>query len=51
MSDINNADQQSAMDYNEHEKTFALFMGMFKYGSMIVLGILVLMALFLLPSH
>ena len=42
---------ESAMDYKEHEKTYALFLDMAKYGSIAVIGILVLMALFLLPKH
>lgn len=39
---------ESAMDYTEHERTYALFLGMVKYGSVAVILILVLMALFLL---
>ncbi|MEO1066814.1 MAG: aa3-type cytochrome c oxidase subunit IV [Pseudomonadota bacterium] len=42
------SEKDSAMDYPEHEKTFALFMTMTKYGTVSVIVILVLMALFLL---
>ena len=38
----------SAMDYAEHERTYAMFIGMVKYGSAAVVAVLVLMALFLL---
>jgi hypothetical protein len=44
-------DVKSAMDYKEHDNTYALFLGMVKYGSIAVVIILVLMALFLLPKH
>ncbi|WP_245293186.1 aa3-type cytochrome c oxidase subunit IV [Mongoliimonas terrestris] len=37
----------SMMDYNEHEKTYALFITLTKYGTAIVAIILILMALFL----
>nr|WP_181706807.1 aa3-type cytochrome c oxidase subunit IV [Chthonobacter rhizosphaerae] len=36
------------MDYNEHEKTYGLFITLTKYGTAIVVVILILMALFLL---
>ncbi len=38
----------SAMDYAEHDRTYALFIGMVKYGSAAIVVILILMALFLL---
>lgn len=38
----------NAMDYAEHERTYALFIGMVKYGTASVVVILILMALFLL---
>ena len=41
---------QPTMDYKEHDKTYALFLSMVKYGSIAVTLILVLMALFLLPK-
>ncbi len=41
------ADKKSAMDYPEHEKTYNFFLGMTKYGTIAVLLVLVLMALFL----
>jgi hypothetical protein len=34
-------------DYAEHEKTYKFFLGLAKYGTMIVVLILVLMAYFL----
>jgi hypothetical protein len=41
---------KSAMDYPEHEKTYALFLGIAKWMSITVAGILVLMAIFLTGS-
>lgn len=41
-------DTQNAMDYPEHEKTYALFLAMAKWGTVAVIVILVLMAIFLL---
>lgn len=38
----------STMDYAEHERTYALFIGMVKYGTAAVVVLLALMALFLL---
>ena len=35
------------MDYSEHEKTYAMFTTMVKYGSIAIAALLVLMALFL----
>jgi Bacterial aa3 type cytochrome c oxidase subunit IV len=51
MADNHAHETKSAMDYNEHDKTYALFLAMVKYGSIAVTLILVLMALFLLPKH
>jgi Bacterial aa3 type cytochrome c oxidase subunit IV len=51
VADKHTQDTESAMDYNEHDKTYALFLAMVKYGSIAVTLILVLMALFLLPKH
>ncbi len=51
MANDHNNDVKSAMDYKEHDNTYALFLGMVKYGSIAVIAILVLMALFLLPKH
>lgn len=42
------AEKESAMDYKEHEKTYALFLGMTKYGTIAVVVVLILMAFFLL---
>lgn len=39
---------ENAMDYPEHESTYELFIAMSKYGSIAVIVILVLMAIFLL---
>lgn len=38
----------SAMDYAEHNNTFALFIGLVKWGTVLTVAILVLMAIFLL---
>jgi hypothetical protein len=35
------------MDYAQHQQTYALFTGLVKYGSMAVIAVLVLMAIFL----
>jgi Bacterial aa3 type cytochrome c oxidase subunit IV len=35
------------MDYAQHERTYALFTGLVKYGSLMVIAILALMAIFL----
>ncbi len=51
MADNHTHNTESAMDYKEHDKTYALFLGMVKYGSIAVTLILVLMALFLLTKH
>ncbi|SON57214.1 Bacterial aa3 type cytochrome c oxidase subunit IV [Hartmannibacter diazotrophicus] len=42
------AEHTSAMDYDAHEKTYANFIHMVKYGTAAVVVILVLMAVFLL---
>jgi len=42
------ADKEPVMDYPEHNKTYALFLGMAKWGTISVIVILILMALFLL---
>jgi hypothetical protein len=39
--------EHSAMDYREHEKTYALFVSMTKWGTIGVCTIVVLMAIFL----
>jgi hypothetical protein len=38
----------SAMDYAEHDRTYALFIAMTKWGSVSIVVLLILMALFLL---
>lgn len=42
------ADKEPVMDYPEHNKTYALFLSMTKWGTISVIVILILMALFLL---
>lgn len=42
------AKKRSAMDYKEHEKTYDLFLLMAKYGTIVTIAIVVLMAIFLL---
>lgn len=39
---------KNAMDYPEHESTYDLFIALSKYGTVAVIVILVLMAIFLL---
>lgn len=39
---------ETAMDYAEHERTYAGFLAMTKWGTIAVVVILVLMAIFLL---
>lgn len=39
--------EHSAMDYAEHEKTYRLFVGMTKWGTIAVVAIVALMAIFL----
>lgn len=39
---------ESAMDYAEHERTYAMFLGLVKWGSIFVVGLLVVMALTLI---
>lgn len=41
-------DGTAPMDYAEHEKTYELFVGLTKWGSIAVIVVLVLMAYFLL---
>jgi hypothetical protein len=36
------------MDYAQHQRTYDLFIALVKYGSAVTIGILVLMAIFLL---
>lgn len=42
------AGKKSAMNYEEHEKTYNLFIAMSKYSTVALVVILVLMAIFLL---
>ena len=42
------AEHESAMDYAEHEKTYAFFLAFTKWGTIGVCVLLVLMAIFLL---
>lgn len=41
-------DGTAPMDYPEHERTYDLFIGLTKWGSVAVIVVLVLMAFFLL---
>ena len=38
----------SAMDYAEHERTYSMFLGLVKWGSIFVVALLVGMAIFLI---
>lgn len=40
--------EHSSMDYAEHERTYALFVGLTKWGTIGIVALLVLMAIFLL---
>lgn len=40
--------KKTAMNYKEHEKTYDLFLMMTKYGTVAVVIVLILMAIFLL---
>ena len=40
-------DQHNAMDYAEHDRTYALFIGLVKWGTIACIVLLVLMAIFL----
>ena len=42
------ADKEPVMDYPEHNKTYAMFLGMAKWGTIAVIVLLVLMAFLLL---
>lgn len=41
-------DGTAPMDYAEHERTYALFLSLTKWGSIAVVALLILMAIFLL---
>ena len=41
------AEHENAMDYREHERTFELFMGLVKWGTIGVIVIVALMGVFL----
>lgn len=43
-----NVDGTAPMDYAEHERTYDMFVGLTKWGSITIVAILVLMAIFLL---
>jgi hypothetical protein len=38
----------SAMDYAEHERTYAMFLGLVKWGTIFLVALLVGMAIFLI---
>ena len=48
MSETEDKSLPSAMDYPEHEKTYDLFILLFKAGTALVILILIAMAIFLL---
>jgi hypothetical protein len=48
MADSPDNSLPSAMDYNEHNNTFALFVGLIKWGTVLTVIVLILMAIFLL---
>ncbi|MEM6664769.1 MAG: aa3-type cytochrome c oxidase subunit IV [Pseudomonadota bacterium] len=39
---------ETSMDYPEHDRTYALFIAMVKYGTIAVAIVLILMAIFLI---
>jgi hypothetical protein len=42
------AETGAAMDYSEHEKTYALFLAGAKYGTIVIVALLIAMAVVLL---
>ncbi|GAB5510289.1 MAG: hypothetical protein Rhims3KO_16900 [Hyphomicrobiales bacterium] len=48
MADSPEESLPSAMDYAEHNGTFELFVGLIKWGTVLTVAILILMAIFLL---
>jgi hypothetical protein len=48
MADQHNSAGHPAMDYAEHEKTYQLFIGLTKWGTIFCVAIMVLMAVTLL---
>lgn len=49
--DVMNADDAPEMDYAEHHRTYAGFVWGLKWATIIVAGILALLALFLVRGH
>jgi hypothetical protein len=47
MADNHGADH-TAMDYAEHERTYEMFIGMAKWGTIVAVGLMVFMAVTLL---
>lgn len=48
MADNHGSAGHPAMDYAEHEKTYGLFIGMFKWGTVFCVALVVFMAVTLL---
>ena len=48
MADHHNSAGQSGMDYAEHEKTYELFVGLTKWGTIFCVAVMVFMAVTLL---
>lgn len=48
MADSTENPLPSAMDYPEHDNTFELFIKLIKWGTVLTVGVLILMAIFLL---
>lgn len=44
------AQSQTAADFEEHEKTFSLFLGLIKWSSVIIAVVLILMFIFLVGN-
>lgn len=40
----------AAMDYNEHEKTYGLFLAGAKYGTIVIVALLIAMAIYFFTS-
>jgi len=47
-SDLHASNSGSGMDYQEHERTYGLFLGLVKWGSIGVVALLIGMAIFLI---
>lgn len=47
-SDLHASNSGSGMDYSEHERTYAMFIGLVKWGTIAIVVLLAGMAIFLI---